>query len=116
MALFDFLFDFYKNNLKWKVIPGDPLLEVMIRSLQQKLSGENTEDAELTISSRVYSFQEGIRKLILLRPVFTHKLFEKLITKIDALINSENMPIKTYEKQLCEEWFKNKITQTSHTV
>ncbi len=107
--MFDFLFDFYKNNLKWKVIPGDPLLEVMIRSLQQKLSGENTEDAELTISSRVYSFQEGIRKLILLRPVFTHKLFEKLITKIDALINSENMPIKTYEKQLCEEWFKNKI-------
>lgn len=115
MALFDFLFDFYKNNLNWKMIPGDPLLEVMIQSLQQKLSGENTEDTELTISSRVYSFQEGIRKLILLRPVFTHKLFEKLIAKIEALINSEEMPVKTYEEQLCEEWFKDKVTAIANT-
>ncbi|MBD5156632.1 MAG: hypothetical protein HDT13_03220 [Butyrivibrio sp.] len=115
MALFDFLFDFYKNNLNWKLIPGDPLLKVMIWSLQQKLSGENTEDTELTISFHVYSFQEGIRKLILLRPVFTHKLFERLITKMDALINSEDMPVKTYEEQLCEEWFKDKITAIANT-
>ena len=115
MALFDFLFDFYKHNLNWKVIPGDPLFAVMIRSLQQKLAGNSTEDTELTISSRVYSFQEGIRKLILFRPVFTRDLFEKLITKIDALVNSEDMLVKTYEEQLCEEWFKEKITAIANT-
>lgn len=115
MLLFDFLFDFYKNNLNWNVIPGDPLLAVMTRSLQQKLAGDSAEDMELTISSRVYSFQEGIRKLVLYRPVFTQGLFEKLITKIDALVNSEDSPAKTYEEQLCEEWFKEKITAIAGT-
>lgn len=115
MALFDFLFDFYKNNLNWKVIPNDPLLAVMIRALQQKLTGDGTEDTELMISSRVYSFQEGIRKLVIFRPVFTRDLFEKLITKIDAMVNSEDVPAKTYEEQLCEAWFKEKITVIAST-
>lgn len=115
MALFDFIFDFYKNNLNWKVIPGDPLLAIMIRSLQQKLAGNSTEDMELTISSRVYLFQEGIRKLVLFRPIFTHDLFEKLITKIDAMVNSEDKPVKTYEEQLCEEWFREKIIAIANT-
>lgn len=115
MALFDFLFDFYKNNLNWKVIPGDPLITVMIHSLRQKLAGDGSEDTELKISSKVYSFQEGIRKLVLLRPVFTRNLFEKLIVKIDAMVNSEYKPVKTYEEQLCEEWFKEKIISIANT-
>lgn len=115
MALFDFLFDFYKNNLNWNVILGDPLIAVMISSLQMKFAGDGSEDAELTISSRVYLFQEGIRKLVQYRPVFTRDLFEKLIVKIDAMINSENMSVKTYEEMLCEEWFKEKITTIANT-
>ena len=115
MTLFDFLFDFYKNNLNWKVVPGDPLMAVMIRFLRQKLAGDSTEDIELTISSRVYSVQEGIRKLVLYRPAFTRELFEKLITKIDAMVNSEDKPAKTYEEQLCEEWFKEKISAIANT-
>lgn len=115
MALFDFLFDFYKNNLNWKYIPGDPLFKVMVESLRKKLDAANTEDAELEISSRVYSFQEGIRKLVIFRPMFTRDLFEKLIGRIDSLVNSETLPVKTYEEQLCEEWFKEKITAIANS-
>jgi hypothetical protein len=103
MYLFDFLFDFYKENLNWKYMSGDPLLTEMVRSLQQKLKGIQ-EDDSLSISSTVYSFQEGIRKLILMRPVFTVDLFDRLLSKIDSLINSEEKPVKTYEEQLCEEF------------
>lgn len=115
MTLFDFLFDFYKSNLDWRVIPNDPLIAVMVHALQQKLSGGNEEETELTISSKAYSFQEGIRKLILYRPVYTRELFEKLIDKIDSLVNSDVKPVKTYEEQLCEEWFKEKITAIANT-
>ena len=115
MALFDFLFDFYKSNLNWRLIPGDPLIAVMIRALGQKLSGDNDDDSELTFSSKVYSFQEGIRKLVLYRPVYTRELFEKLIGRIDSLVNSEMKPVKTYEEQLCEEWFREKITAIANT-
>ncbi len=115
MALFDFLFDFYKNNLNWKFIPEDPLFTVMVESLRKKLDAANTEDAELEISSRVYSFQEGIRKLVIFRPMFTRDLFEKMVGRIDALVNSETLPVKTYEDQLCEEWFKEKITAIANS-
>lgn len=115
MALFDFLFDFYKSNLDWKVVPGDPIYGLMIKSLQNKLVGETDDEAKITISSRVYSFQEGIRKLILMRPVFTKELFEKLICRIDEMINSEHKNPKTYEEQLCEEWFREKLISIANT-
>lgn len=115
MALFDFLFDFYKNNLNWEIIPEDPLLDVMIQALQQKLSDDNSEDIDVIISYKIYSFQAGIRKLILLRPIYTRNLFERLLAKIDAMINSVDMPVKTYEEQLCEDWFKEKITKIANT-
>lgn len=115
MALYDFLFDFYKNNLNWNIIPEDPLLDSMMNTLRKKLTGVNDNESELAISSKMYSFQEGIRKLILMRPVFTKGLFEKLIKKIDSLINSKEIPVKTYEEQLCEEWFKEKVTAIANT-
>ena len=115
MALFDFLFDFYKSNLDWKVVPGDPIYGLMIKSLQNKLVGETDDEAKITISSRVYSFQEGIRKLILMRPVFAKELFEKLICRIDEMINSEHRNPKTYEEQLCEEWFREKLIAIANT-
>ena len=115
MALFDFLFDFYKSNLNRRVIPNDPLISVVVHALQQKLSGGNEEDVELTISSKAYSFQEGIRKLILYRPVYTRNLFERLIGKIDSLVNSETKKVNTYEELLCEEWFKEKIIAIANT-
>ena len=113
MALFDLLFEFYKTNLNWKAIPGDPLLGHMVRALQQKLTGEAEADAELTISSRAYSIQEGIRKLVLLRPAYARSMFERLIVKIDALVNNANSQAKTYEELLCEEWFKEKLASIS---
>lgn len=109
MALFDFLFDFYKTNLNWKVLPGDPIYGLMIRSLQKKLVGENSEEVKISISSRVYSFQEGIRKLIIYRPVYAKELLEKLISQIDAMVNSESWKISTYEEKLCEEWYREKL-------
>ncbi len=115
MALFDFLFDFYKSNLNWRVIPNDPLIAVMVHALQQKLSGGNEEETELTTSSKAYSFQEGIRKLVLYRPVYMREFFEKLISKINSLVNSDVKPVKTYEEQLCEDWFKEKITAIANT-
>lgn len=97
------------------MIPNDPLISVMVHALQQKLSGGNEEDVELTISSKAYSFQEGIRKLILYRPVYTRNLFERLIGKIDSLVNSKTKQVKTYEELLCEEWFKEKIIAIAST-
>ena len=31
------------------------------------------------------------------------------------MVNSTEMPVKTYEEQLCEDWFKDKITAIANT-
>lgn len=115
MVLFDFLFDFYKNNLKWEVIPHDPLIGTMVHALGQKLSDSGDDDIELMISSQVYAFQEGICKLVLYRPLFTQRMFEKLIKRIHSLVNSEGIKANTYDEVLCEEWFKEKIISISNS-
>lgn len=114
MHLLDFLFDFYKNNLAWKLISGDPILDVMIISLQKRLSGDEEDDVELKISNKVYLFQEGIRKLVLLRPGYTRVLFEKMLKNIESLVNSEEIQIKRYEDELCKQWFEEKITNIAN--
>lgn len=109
MSLLDLLFDFYKNNLNWKVISGDPLIGVMVDALGKKLSGNLSEDIELQISASCYSFQEGVRKLVIFRPCYCRYLFEKLICRIDRLVNHMPLKSRTYEEQLCEIWFQKKL-------
>lgn len=113
MILFDLLFDFYKNNLNWQYIKGDPLVEVMVHALVQKLKKENDEDIAITISSKAYLFQEGVRKLILSRPGYAQTLFERVLLKMDALVNWRELPVSTYEEKLCEEWFEKKVNSVS---
>lgn len=108
-AFFDFLFDFYRENLNWKATPNDPLIETMIQSLRQRFSDVKEEDYKITISSKSYSFREGIRKLIVARPKFSSKLSYELIAYIHALLNNSNSEPERYEEKLCCEWFEDKI-------
>lgn len=118
MLLYDFLFDFYTNNLNWSYIDNDPSIDQMVRALQKKL-GDESEDVEknesIIISSKVYSFQEGIRKLVLNRPRYVVKMFSRMIKRLDSIIKQEAGPAKTYEEILCDEWIENKLKKILDT-
>lgn len=117
MAFFDFLFDFYKTNLNWTIVREDPLIEVMIQSLIQRFGADSSEEnIDISISSKAYSFREGIRKLILLRPKYARSLAERLIRIIDSFINVRSEKITTYEEQLCQEWFEGKLAEISRST
>ncbi len=117
MYLYDFLFDFYKNNLNWTYMENDPSIGQMVRALSRKLdaSGEDGKDESISISSDVYRFQEGIRKLVLYRPKYTEKLFGKLIKRLDEIIKQEASPAKTYEEVLADEWIAKKMQKILET-
>lgn len=113
LAVCDMLFDFYRNNLNWHWVKDDPILDSMMFALKNKLEGNSDEDDNLRIAGSVYSFQEGVRKLILLRPNYCKNVFDRMLGKIDNLINGRSDDIrtikKTYEEELCEIWYKDKI-------
>ena len=114
MLFCDLLFDFYKNNLNWDYIEGDPLFARMVISMRNKL--QNTADADdngIKISSKVYNFREGIHKLILFRPSYATKLIAKMVKRIDALINHTAAAATCYEDVLCDEWLEEKMRRGS---
>lgn len=117
MYLYDFLFDFYKNNLNWTYMENDPSIGQMVRALSRKLdsSGDDGKDESISISSDVYRFQEGIRKLVLYRPKYTEKLFGKLIKRLDEIIKQEAGPAKTYDEFLADEWIAKKMQRILET-
>ena len=117
MYLFDFLFDFYKNNLNWTYMENDPSIGQMVRALYRKLDDSilDSKDESISISSEVYRFQEGIRKLVLYRPKYAEKLFGRLIKRLDEIIKQEAGPANTYEEVLAEEWIAKKMQKILET-
>ena len=117
MYLFDFLFDFYKNNLNWTYMENDPSIGQMVRALYRKLNDSisDSKDEAISISSGVYRFQEGIRKLVLYRPKYAERIFGRLIKRLDEIIKQEADPAKTYEEVLAEEWISKKMQKILET-
>lgn len=117
MYLYDFLFDFYKNNLNWTYMENDPSIGQMVRALARKLgaSDDDGKDESISISSDVYRFQEGIRKLVLYRPRYTEKFLGKLLKRLDEIIKQEAGPAKNYEEILADEWIAKKMRKILET-
>lgn len=112
MKLFDFLFDFYKSNLNWTYREGDPAIHRMVISLKNKLSAsDELGEDDIHISSKVFQFREGVRKIFLFRPMYATILFSKLIKRIDQHINHNITKPKTYEDLLCDEWMELKLRE-----
>lgn len=108
--MYDFLFDFYKTNMKWTYIEDDPIIERMVTALRSKLiAGDEANDDQLEISTKVYSFQEGIRKLIIYRTGYAIKLICHMLRRIDGIINHTEMPAQLYVDVLCDQWFESKL-------
>ncbi|SDB07137.1 hypothetical protein SAMN02910298_00224 [Pseudobutyrivibrio sp. YE44] len=112
MTLCDFLSDFYQNNLGCNYDEDDPYILRMVlylRNLFYKLeSEENDNYVEFTVGKKPYSFQEGIRKLVVYRPNYASEVFSRMICRIDESMSAEPGKAKTYEDVLVDIWLKNK--------
>lgn len=106
----DFLFDFYKTNLDWEYIEDDPMITRMVLALRNKMRDtDDVSDEDIEISSKIYYFREGIKKLIIHRPKYATQLVAALIKRIDGLVNHTAQAAVNYEEQLCDEWMTNKL-------
>lgn len=110
MHLYDFLFDFYKNNMEWTYIKNDPIILRMVSALRGKLiAGDEAEDENLEISNHVYSFQEGIRKLIIYRTGYAVQIISRMLERIHGVISHTEKPTKLYVDLLCNQWIESKL-------
>ena len=110
LRLYDFLFDFYKENMDWTYIEDDPIVYRMVEALKSKLvANDEVDDDNFEISNKVYTFQEGIRKLVIYRTGYASTLISHMIHRIDDLINHTEQPAKLYVDELCDLWIEGRL-------
>lgn len=116
MLLYDFLFDFYKTNMEWTYIEEDPIVPRMVTALRSKLiAGDEADNDNLEISTKVYYFQEGIRKLIIYRTGYAITLIDHMLRRIDGIINHSEQPTELYVDVLCDQWIEGKLKNARET-
>lgn len=109
--VFDLLYDFLKNNLRWNYVKEDPIVDKMVNALAAKLNGQSPDEEDLIISSVEYRVRLGAKRLIQNRPEYTAILFDDILERIESLINNRNKPPKHYVDYLVDDWFSKKISR-----
>lgn len=116
MRLYDFLFDFYKNNMDWTYVEDDPIVYRMVEALKNKLiAGDEVNEDNLEISNNVYTFQEGIRKLVIYRTRYAVQLIAHMLHRIDDVVNHLENPPMLYVDELCDTWMEERIRGASNS-
>lgn len=110
MHFYEFLFDFYKTNMEWTYIKDDLSILRMVSALRGKLIAEDeAENENLEISSNVYSFREGIRKLIIYRTRYAVQIISRMLERIHGIISHTEKSAELYVDLLCNHWIESKL-------
>lgn len=112
-SLFDLLFAFYKENLEWNYVLGDPFFGKLVQVLRRYFNNTTTEADQYYISSQRYSLKIGIRRLVQERPGYCALLFEAIIRRMHRLFQNEVPTAKKYSNFLVDRWFADKISNAS---
>lgn len=110
-AVFDLLFDFLKNNLRWNYIKGDPLIRKMVEVLKNRFDGNKDDIDELLINTTVYNIRLGARRIIQYRPLYATSIFERMLNRINLLVHNRQPEAKVYYDNLIDDWFVKSINK-----
>ncbi|MGN0077646.1 MAG: hypothetical protein ACI36V_02565, partial [Coriobacteriales bacterium] len=108
IELCQFLSDFLDDNLHGSWKQGDPSVEMMVPVLSGYLNYvDETGNSLVNVRrSASYIFQEAARRLVLHRPRFATRLFEKMLARILSLRSGTALPARYRHEAICDEWWK----------
>ena len=111
-STFDFLFDFYIENMHSVYVENDPIILHMVYEVQKLFcTHENNDNDTLQISTKKYMIRLGARRLIQLRPMYTAQLFNRILGRIDASIKNQPKSVTKYIDTLVDIWFVKRMTE-----
>ncbi|MDR1578758.1 MAG: DUF2791 family P-loop domain-containing protein [Synergistaceae bacterium] len=102
-SLFDFLFDFYTENLRCRIIKGDSAVGVMVSELRRRFD-ESDEPRNVLLKGKYSGICTGLVAIIVKRPNFFRKFAEEILMKINRLAAGSRLENATYLDELLNSW------------
>ncbi|MDR1137702.1 MAG: ATP-binding protein [Synergistaceae bacterium] len=106
-SFFDFLADFYENNLRGLVVRGDPALTSMTDEMQ-KLFADCPYPGAVALKDKYSGFLIGLVVILRKRPVFFRNFATDILVKLDRLYSGARIENRTYLDELLNCWFQKK--------
>ncbi|MDR3165627.1 MAG: ATP-binding protein [Synergistaceae bacterium] len=108
-SLFDFLFEFYLENLRCRVIKGDSAVGVMASELRHRF-GESGEPWNVRLKGKYSGINAGLAAIIVKRPKFFRKFVEEILMKMEELASGSRFENATYLDELLNTWSGQKAS------
>ena len=107
---FDFLMDFYRDNLRGAVIGNDPAVAGMTEVLRGMF--EDVSDRRgVVLKGRQFAVRTGIITLLMQRPVYFKKLTREILERMERLVSGGRLEDGAYLDELLTCWFEKKQPQ-----
>lgn len=105
LALCDFLYEFYCNNMEYSYKASEPIIaELVTRVSSQLKSNDEINDSALHMEGQSYYLRDGLRKLLIYRPKFMSGLIDYMLGRIHALLENKKLPVTRYIDNIIDEW------------
>jgi hypothetical protein len=106
-SLFDFLADFYRNNLRGVIVKEDPALVAMSDEMQ-KLFADCQDPGAVTLKGGYSGIRAGLAVLLRKRPIFFRNFAGDILAGLDRLYSGAEIENGTYLDELLNCWFHKK--------
>ena len=103
-SLFDFLADFYENNLRGIVAKEDPALAAMSDELQ-RLFADCPNPGAVVVKGKYSGLRIGLAVLLRKRPIFFRNFAGDILAGLERLYSGSRLENRTYLDELLNCWF-----------
>ncbi|MDR2780691.1 MAG: hypothetical protein LBB28_06155, partial [Synergistaceae bacterium] len=109
-SFFDFLSDFYANNLRGAIVKGDPALAAMPDEMQRLFEDCPEDPGAAVLKGRYSGLLTGLAVLLRKRPIFFRNFAGDILEKLDRLYSGGRIENRTYLDELLNCWFHKKTS------
>lgn len=110
-SFFDMCWEIYCKDLFQQYDKDDGVLNLIVSSLNKKISKSKKDEEDIQLGSKVYGFRAGIKGLVIEREDLLKELLDDAFKTMNQLTNGEPIKIDNYFHSLIKEWWDIKANE-----
>jgi hypothetical protein len=105
---FDFIAEFYRNNLDYSYEPNDRMIDSLSQIIQEKYIHSEIKSDDIETKS-LFGIHIGLVSIMVLRPNYMTQIIHQVLSMLDRVTNQQKVFPTTYLHQLFNQWHRINI-------